>query len=36
MKMIEVKNVSMRFNMAGDKVNSLKEYFIAGLKEAEI
>lgn len=28
MKMIEVKNVSMRFNMAGDKVNSLKEYFI--------
>ena len=27
-KMIEVKNVSMRFNMTGDKINSLKEYFV--------
>ena len=26
--MIEVKNVSMRFNMTGDKINSLKEYFV--------
>ena len=26
--MIEVKGVSMRFNMAGDKLNSLKEYFV--------
>lgn len=28
MNMIEVKNVSMRFNMAGDKINSLKEYMV--------
>ncbi len=28
MNMIEVKNVSMRFNMTGDKINSLKEYFV--------
>lgn len=28
MAMIEVKNVSMRFNMAGDKINSLKEYCV--------
>ena len=27
-KMIEVKNVSMRFNMTGDKINSLKEFFV--------
>ena len=27
-KMIEVKGVSMRFNMSNDKINSLKEYFI--------
>lgn len=27
-KMIEVKNVSMRFNMTGDKINSLKEYVV--------
>lgn len=26
--MIEVKNVSMRFHMTGDKINSLKEYFL--------
>ena len=26
-KMIEVKNVSMRFNMTGDKINSLKRVF---------
>lgn len=32
MKMIEVKNVSMRFKMSGDKVNSLKEYFIKLLR----
>ncbi len=28
MAIIEVKKVSMRFNMAGDKINSLKEYFV--------
>lgn len=28
MAIIEVKNVSMRFNMTGDKINSLKEYFV--------
>lgn len=28
MKMIEVNNVSLRFKMSGDKVNSLKEYMI--------
>lgn len=28
MAIIEVNNVSMRFNMAGDKINSLKEYFV--------
>ena len=28
MAIIEVKNVSMRFNMAGDKINSLKEYVV--------
>lgn len=33
MKMIEVKNVSMRFNMSGDKINSLKEYFIKAVKK---
>lgn len=27
-KMIEVKNVSMRFRMSGDRINSLKEYVI--------
>ncbi len=27
-KMIEVKNVSMRFRMTGDKINSLKEFFV--------
>ena len=27
-KMIEVKNVSMRFNMTGDKINSLKEFVV--------
>ena len=27
-KMIEVKNVSMRFNMTGDKINSRIEYFV--------
>lgn len=26
--MIEVNNVSMRFRMANDRVNSLKEYFV--------
>ena len=29
MKMIEVNNVSMRFNMAKEKHESLKEYFVA-------
>ena len=28
MAMIEVNHVSMRFHMAGDKINSLKEYFV--------
>ena len=32
MKMIEVNHVSMRFKMYGDKVNSLKEYFIKFLR----
>ena len=26
-KMIEVKDVSMRFRMANDRVSSIKEYF---------
>jgi ABC-2 type transport system ATP-binding protein len=30
--MINVNNVSMRFNLASEKVNSLKEYFIKTLK----
>lgn len=30
--MIKVENVSMRFNLASEKVNSLKEYFIKTLK----
>ena len=30
--MIKVDNVSMRFNLASEKVNSLKEYFIKTLK----
>lgn len=29
MNMIEVKNVTMRFRLANDKIQSLKEYFIA-------
>lgn len=30
--MVEVSNVSMEFNMASEKLNSLKEYFIALIK----
>ena len=32
MNMIEVKNVSMRFNMAKEKHESLKEYFLAAVQ----
>ena len=32
MKMIEVNNVSMRFNMAKEKHESLKEYFLAAVQ----
>ena len=32
MSMIEVKNVSMRFNMAKEKHESLKEYFLAAVQ----
>lgn len=32
MNMIEVKNVSMRFNMAREKHESLKEYFLAAVQ----
>ena len=30
--MIEVNNVSMRFNMAKEKHESLKEYFLAAVQ----
>ncbi|MDO5300500.1 MAG: ATP-binding cassette domain-containing protein, partial [Clostridia bacterium] len=30
--MIEVKNVSMRFRMANDRISSIKEYAIARLR----
>ena len=30
--MVKVENISMRFNLASEKVNSLKEYFIKTLK----
>ena len=30
--MIDVKHVSMRFRMANDKINSLKEYAVAFLE----
>ena len=30
--MVKVENVSMRFNLASEKVNSLKEYFIKTIK----
>ena len=30
--MIEVKDVSMRFRMANDRINSIKEYAIAKLR----
>lgn len=32
MKIIEVNHVSMRFRMASDKIQSLKEYFVARMK----
>lgn len=32
MSMIEVNNVSMRFNMAKEKHESLKEYFLAAVQ----
>ena len=32
MNMIEVRNVSMRFNMAKEKHESLKEYFLAAIQ----
>ena len=32
MNMIEVRNVSMRFNMAKEKHESLKEYFLAAVQ----
>ncbi len=31
-KMIEVKNVTMRFRMANDRISSIKEYVIQGLR----
>ena len=32
-KMIEVRDVSMRFRMANDRISSIKEYAIARLRE---